>query len=483
MTSAQYLRGKGLSNPMLRQAAFWIFVALVLIGGGASRSDVLSLVYLRPVAVAMLAFALWQRSVTRSGSLGSPFWLTVALALVVAAQLVPLPPSMWTQLPGRDLVVAVHRAAEIPLVWRPLSLTPAATWNALFALTVPLATIALYSIQSEETRRLVPVALILAGVASMALGLMQLAGGAESALYHYRIHTDGRAVGLFANRNHNAMFLALTLFAATLEMLRLDPKKPGWSLRFTALFGYALLTLPFVMILGSRAGLVLCILATVIGAVLVVWFDFGRKPAGAAQQGRMAKGLNAFKARWFIALAGLSIFAILGFLAVQGNRGEAFVRIFDSTLDSGISRAEILPIVLAMVRDQFPWGSGFGSFSELFKSYETMGMLSNFYFNQAHNDWLQLVIEGGLPAALILVAALAWLVRMGWRLVRGTFDRPRAAQVPLFAMFMAIALASAGDYPLRVPIIAMTMAFAAMMISEPPAFFGPRPHSGQRKQA
>lgn len=482
MTSAQSPRGKGLRNPVLRQAAFWIFFALVFVGGGASRSDVLSLIYLRPLAVIMLAYAVWIGLEERSAKFGAPFWLTVALGVVISAQLVPLSPTIWTQLPGRDLVAAVHRAAEIPLTWRPLTLTPAATWNALFALSVPLAAMALYAIQSEQTRRYIPIALIAAGVASMALGLMQLAGGADSAFYHYSVHTDGRAVGFFANRNHNAMFLSLTLFAATVELLRLDRSRPGWSLQFTALFGYSLLTLPFVLILGSRAGLVLCILATVVGAILILRFDLGRAQVASSPAKRSSWARRLVQSRWSIAVVGAGLFITLGILAVQGNRGEAFIRLFDTTLDSGISRAEILPIILAMVRDQFPWGSGFGSFSELFKSYESADMLSNFYFNQAHNDWLQFLIEGGLPAALLLVGGLLWLSRTSWRLATGTFDRAQASKVPLFAMFVAIGFASAGDYPLRVPVIAMTVSLAAMMIREPAAFFSPRPNSGKRER-
>lgn len=469
-----------LDHPVIRQSVFWGFFALVLVGGGASRADALSLIYLRPIAVLVLAYALWIRLEEKQRKLGAPFWLTAAVGLLVLAQLVPLPPGLWTSLPGREPIVAVHAAAGIPLSWRPLTLAPAASWNGLFSLTIPLAIMAAYAIQPEKVRRNVPLALVCAGMLSMAWGLMQLAGGTDSVLYHYRIHTDGRAVGLFANRNHNAMFIALTVLAAAVFMTRLEYRRAGWSLGVTLFAGYMVLAVPFVLILGSRAGLAMSVMAVAIAIFAVIRSGAGGDGTAAAKPGLKGRVMALLRSRLALAAAGIGSLFAVGAFAVVSNRGEAFTRLSDGGIDSGIGRADIFPFLGRMIGDQFPWGSGFGSFSEVFQQYENTQMLSNFYLNQAHNDWAQILIEGGVPAAAILLCFLGWLAMRARDIYLADNLHAGAARSCLVAMFVLIGFGSMVDYPLRVPIIAMTLALAAMLLNEPAGFFqqlrNARPH-------
>src|SRR5690606_17122207 len=104
------------------------------------------------------------------------------------------------------------------------------------------------------------------------------------------------------------------------------------------------------------------------------------------------------------------VFAILA----TSSRETALSRLFELEAVEDV-RVEYMPILWEMLRDAMPWGFGFGSFESAVKVYETAGVLSPRYMNQAHNDFLQLAIEGGIPAIAIAVVAGIWYL---WRCLR-----------------------------------------------------------------
>lgn len=435
----------------------WVFIALVCLTGGASRHDVLSLVVLRPLAV--LAF--FYAAVVGPAGLRQqplPFYLLLGLGGLMLGQLVPLPPGTWHQMPGRDIVAQLEAAVGVPSPWRPLSLTPARTWNSFFALMIPLATFVLYSLQPQPIKQRVPLAIVACGVASMMWGLAQLVGGTDTPLYHYRIHTDDRPIGLFANRNHQAMFLALSILFAG---MMIETVLKAWSKRsplyLTALGGYIVLVLVFEFILGSRGGLLLAGLA--VAAVAVALSPTLRRRRQPASRAR-AKWWTRLQHPWVVLTVVAASLGALVLMAVSLNRNEAFARMFVSGDTSRYDRLEILPYLATMLSDQFPWGGGFGSFDALFRRYESTDLLSTFYLNQAHNDWMQFLIEGGLPAAVLLAVFVGWCIH---RMVRRMRE---GGSLLLFPVFPLIALASAFDYPLRVPILMMSFVLAICLLAE-----------------
>jgi O-antigen ligase len=113
----------------------------------------------------------------------------------------------------------------------------------------------------------------------------------------------------------------------------------------------------------------------------------------------------------------------------------------------------ILPEVLEMIRLHMPWGSGIGSFQAVYAIHEPNELLRGFYMNHAHNDWLEVVMTGGLPAALILAVALGGIAMRVPRLLRGVAGDGEATLMGRLglAVLMFFALASITDYPLRTP--------------------------------
>ncbi len=108
------------------------------------------------------------------------------------------------------------------------------------------------------------------------------------------------------------------------------------------------------------------------------------------------------------------------------------------------------------------------SFASVYQIVEPDALLRQDYFNQAHNDWLQLPIEGGLPAVLIFLAGALWIVA---GLVGALRQRSRPLGVEfieplvLAGAFSLIALNSIVDYPLRTQSLAMVGAFLLVILA------------------
>ncbi|RYE03321.1 MAG: O-antigen polymerase, partial [Sphingomonadales bacterium] len=247
-------------------AQFWVlaaFLALVFLIGGGSRNDIQSLVILRPASILVFAFGLWTLSREHLNAYRWVFGMAAAIMILTALHLVPLPPAMWEALSGRGLLVEIDHAAGIGGVWRPLAMVPTGAWNAFFSLFAPLSVLVLgVQLDADERFRFLPLLLGI-GLLSGSIGLLQILGAPDGPLYFYRVTNEGSAVGLFANRNHAAVFLAclfplLAIFgwvnAETIERRRFRSWMSG------ILGGFILM---LILVTGSRAGVVVAALGLV----------------------------------------------------------------------------------------------------------------------------------------------------------------------------------------------------------------------------
>ena len=442
------------------RARFWILIIFLLfcaLGGGASRTDVLSLIYLRPAAVLCIFGLLAVRGPWHFRELRALFILLGTMAALVALQLVPLPPGMWQMLPGRAPYAEAAAALGIAQPWRPLTLTPDLTIASLLDFLPPFAVLfGLAGIPGSRRQALLPFMLCLI-CASAVLGILQLNSPADSPVFLYQIRHEGSAVGLFANRNHQAALIAIAF-----PLLRLWTLTPASGAsharnRFWVAIGIALLLLPMVLVVGSRAGMGLAALGIVAAALM------------APSRGDLLQGLTV-RARRFVKLAGLATPLSLLVLAVALGRAVSVQRLFLLENADNEVRLANAPLTLRIARDFFPFGAGFGSFDPVFRTYEPDQALSPLYFNHAHNDLVELVISGGLPALLGLLAFMLWWLWRGW----SAFVPYRAPSVSaLFARAGVIAtlillLASLVDYPLRTPLLGVVFVIACAWISRGP---------------
>lgn len=432
-------------GPVLILSLFFLLVLWA--AGGASRADVMGQVVVRGAAWAALCLlALFAPHPMIGSHRPVTIFLILALALALA-QIVPLPPAIWQALPGRAMLSDAAAITGEAQPWRPLAIVPDAAVNAADSLVVPFAMLALLICMREAEQRWMPGLLLSLIAASTLLGLLQFSG---SRFNNPLINdTVGQISASFANRNHLALFLAIGCVLAPVWAVR---SRRGAQWRMVAALGMMVLFILMILATGSRAGLLLCGLALVMASTLV-WNDVRRE-------------LRRYP-RWVLPTVGAMVVGMLTIVVLSSfaaNRAVSINRVFESGVGQDM-RGQALPTVIEMIQAYFPIGSGLGSFDPIFRIYEPYGLLKLTYFNHAHNDLLEVVLDAGLPGALLLLTAIGWWgVASFWAWRRGA----EAMLARLGSAIIGLMLiASLFDYPVRTPMIMAVLVIAAWWLSSP----------------
>jgi O-antigen ligase len=128
-----------------------------------------------------------------------------------------------------------------------------------------------------------------------------------------------------------------------------------------------------------------------------------------------------------------------------------------------VSRGTIWRETIPVIRDFPLTGTGLGTYRSAMTVYQQSK--SELLFNQAHNEYLQLVAEGGLLLTIPAVAAfLAWL---GLAIDRRGGDRRDVAvlRVAALAAMAGVATQCIWDATLRMPANAMLFALLAAVVT------------------
>jgi O-antigen ligase len=300
-------------------------------------------------------------------------------------------------------------------------------------------------------------------VASVFLGLLQVAQGPHSTLRFFDVTNDAEAVGFFANRNHfAALIYALTLFAAALAVDAAFGAAAGKNWRqYDSVLIIAVIALFIVLVVllsgqamaRSRTGLLLTMLG-LFGAFALGFSD--RRVMGAFTSGKLLIGASA------LALGFALQFALLRIL-------ERFA--FDPLENA---RWTLLRNTLNAAKDFMPLGSGLGSFVAVYGLHEKPSeAIANKYVNHAHNDFAEVLLETGVPGVALLILFVIWFAfrsRALWRSAppSGTqeLDRylARAASIVL-ALLLAHSMF---DYPLRTGAMMSIFGMACAFLVPPP---------------
>ena len=81
-------------------------------------------------------------------------------------------------------------------------------------------------------------------------------------------------------------------------------------------------------------------------------------------------------------------------------------------------RRELTESSFLMIRDHPLKGVGFGNWSTVYPAYALFD--DGLFANQAHNDWAQWAVEGGLPFFFVMAALAVWVVPQAFRTVWGS---------------------------------------------------------------
>ncbi len=428
--------------------ALIVFLGVLWLAGGASRPDASGQLVVRGVSAAIL---IWAALAGRRPAWSAIWPVGVLLGCAIALpamQLIPLPPAWWQELPGRTLMWQAADITALPQPWRPLAIVPGATANALASLLVPAAMIALMWQAGPGDRRWLPTAILGLVVGSMMLGLLQFAGaGFNNPLIN---DSPGQVSGSFANRNHLALFLAIGCLLCPAWAFPVE-RRASW--RAPLALGLTLVLVLTILATGSRAGLLLGVLAIVIGLLL-------------ARDG-IRRELR-HRPRWVlpVIIASVTVIAVGAvLLAVTADRAVAIDRAFSVDMGRDM-RSRGFPTMLAMLSAYFPAGAGLGSFDPIFRIHEPFALLKPTYFNHAHDDWLEVVLDAGVAGGMLLLTAVVWWGRTSLRIWSGpTSDRKHVARTGS-GILLLVMVASIFDYPARTPMIMAVVVVAAMWLSE-----------------
>ena len=415
---------------MTRNAPGWLvpaYVALCIIFGGASAGGYIANAGLQLLAVLLLALAWLARP--DAASLGPKRWLWLILAAALALvliQFIPLPVSVWRILPGRSDLAAQMDFAGIRQLYGFVSLIPHASFKSAIWLVPPAA---LLCVTLRAPSLLGPRRLALVITISMCLAVivaaLQKSQGSGSPLYFYDITNRGSAVGFFANANHMASLLLVTIpFQAALLAEALERTDERRLTGIAAILGTLGLTVTGIAVNGSLAGYGLLVPVSIASGLIV------------SPEPRLRKKVVAFLVPAVVA-GGAILFAT----------AEGRAMLDDAAAMPAGSRQQIFAVSWNAIRDMWPMGSGMGTFAELYASYEDPAAVTRTYINHAHNDYIELVLETGLAGLALLAAFLLWWARTAFRIWRDDRASPYVlAAVVASATLLAHSLV---DYPLR----------------------------------
>ena len=424
-------------------APAYLFLCLIL---GGSPQGVWGNAILQLLAVAIIAWALLeQREARLSSSTKQLLAIAILAVLLVGIQLVPLPASIWTELPGRQLIVEGNALLGLSPVSMPISLSPYDGLATVLAMLPLLGMIAATLIMRAYSKVWLAAALIGGTMSGVLLGILQVSSPfpEQSPWYLYRISNFGVATGFFANSNHMADLLLITVpfvaaIGATLRGRTKDVRARSAGLAVAS--GGLILIVLGLILNQSLAGYGLGV--PVVLASLLILFGLPTKWTGRA--------LAA------IGLAGIAAIVLLWTSPTNAQLDD----IGAST--SVTSRRLIAANSLALAGEFAPVGSGLGTFPKLYQLKEDPAKVDRFYVNHAHNDYLELAVETGLPGVLLILTFLLWWGTAVRRMLRA----PASDQFALAGAVAsaAILMHSMVDYPLRTAAISAVFAMSVALV-------------------
>jgi hypothetical protein len=391
--------------------------------------------------------------------------LAAALTLVIATQLLPFPPGFTEALTDRTKVAKQYEVS-LPSAGRPISIAPDSTALALSATAVfGFFVVALGAQLRSSPAALATLARLLSGIAVA----IAVEGLAQKAIFNGKIYwfwesaskASGNYFGPFINRNHFAgwMILAVGICAGriggNIAVARHGSKRSRrasilwWSTpeASTIAISAAMLLVMLVSIAFSmsRSG----IFGAFITMVIIV-------ATALARPGSVGRRLAIAATISVLACAGIEI------------RGVDRLATWYATTDTLLWRFHQWQDTMAPLRDFWLVGSGLNTYGVLSLVYPQTD--STVHAAQAHNDYLQLAVEGGLLVGIPAIIAWAGVVSV----IRRRLGVPQSERrwwlrVGAVAGLCGIAVQEITDFSLQIPGVAFLFCVVlAIAIHEPP---------------
>jgi O-antigen ligase len=282
----------------------------------------------------------------------------------------------------------------------------ALNWASLLAVFLVAHTV----LRKRSARRWFRSALLWFGFVLAVLSTLQTVTSGGSIFWIFPSGYTDYVMGPFLNRNIYASFMELLLPLALYEALYKEHETVLYS-------GIAAVMYASVIASASRAGTVLTT-AEILLVVALAWVR-GRL------QGSRIGGVLLRMAVLF----GVFV-AVVGWEAVWARFWQP---------DPMQVRRELNMSSLSIIKEH-PWsGTGMGTWPTIYPHYAVIDIGA--FANQAHNDWLQWTVEGGVVFGLLMLSLFGWSV-------------PRAIRTVWGVGLLSVFLHATVDYPFFRPTVA-----------------------------
>lgn len=301
-----------------------------------------------------------------------------------------------------------------------------------------------------------------AGYATFGL-LAYLDGNDSLGLYDKYVYHDS-LTSTFVNRNSFGTYAALGLVVAAAlvqERLAFDPAR-GVPRRVALvrfldeLDGgfwvavYSMIVCGGALLLSTSRG---AALAALVGLLVLTFVRRGARGGtnaeaadASAEEGRRRRGVN-------LLFAGL---VWGGAVVLLVGAGDLLMGRLEGVSSTGNHRLLVLGLGAEALADRPLAGFGLGSFPDVFMSYRDESFGTGLgSMRKAHNSYLELAIEAGIPAALLLLLALGLAT---WRCIAGLFERREDAVFSVVAVSATavVGVHSLVDFSLQIPAVTVT---------------------------
>ena len=270
----------------------------------------------------------------------------------------------WAMLPGHTPFAQALEAAGDESSWRSITLHPAATQYSWLVM-IPCAAV-FVAVRQFDRMRVRRLAIVFVAIASLeaVVGVMQAGSAPGSAIMFGNPYGGAGATGTYVNKNHFAALMAMALpmlialwsiemlpvVSRRGEVLREHPRNADMKFALRVFFSVLTVALLLALLLSrSRAGIAAGLLAFALVIVALVW-------RAATVQVKIVLAI----------VVGLALF-IGGYVgltpALERFAPDAFSMEYRS-------RMGLAGSTLAAAVDFLPFGSGLGTFADLFRRYQ-----------------------------------------------------------------------------------------------------------------